>query len=185
MGRIARWSERFTRYCVCCRQPTAKPHEDVRPQTAGSTGTLPTCVFEPRIDVLEKLVSELKTQVEQIARTQTTDSTERKDDMARMLQLLELLRVEHATVATTANPLQSRPTLVIPPPPTFARCGANDEGVPLSSPVDIPTATASSTTPPSPTWYPVSADSTAYHDAYSSEEDDRATDMGASHMVDA
>lgn len=183
---MTRWSERFTRYCVCRRQSAAKQQEGMSIQTVGSTGTtLPTCVFEPRIDVLEKLVSELKTQIEQIARTQTTDSMERKDDMGRMMQLLELLRVEHATITATANPLQPRPTLVIPPPPTFTRCGANEDGASSSSPVDIPCTTVSSTKLPSPTWYPVSAESTAYHDAYSSEEDDHAMDTGTSHMVDA
>lgn len=182
---MTRWSERFTRYCVCRRPSAAKQQEGMSVQTVGSTGTLPTCVFEPRIDVLEKLVSELKTQVEQIARTQTTDSTDRKEDMGRMMQLLELLRVEHATITATANPLQPRPTLVIPPPPTFTRCGANEDWASSSSPVDIPCTNVSSTKPPSPTWYPVSVESTAYHDAYSSEEDDHAMDTGASHMVDA
>lgn len=169
------------------------------------------CVFEPRIDVLEKLVAELKTTVEQRASESATRTAAQSTSMARVMDLLESLRTEQANLASCVGLLQQqlqssstdgpvtdtvkRPTLM-PPPPPLQRCGANyDYESPVrSSPVNIPHAnplvvtTKASTeeSVTSPAWFPVSAeDSTAYHDAYSSEDDDRSATMGGPRMVDA
>ena len=174
------------------------------------------CVFEPRIDVLEKLVAELKTTVEQRASESATRTAAQSTSMARVMDLLESLRTEQANLASCVGLLQQqlqssstdgtmckgpvtdtvkRPTLM-PPPPPLQRCGANyDYESPVrSSPVNIPHAnplvvtTKASTeeSVTSPAWFPVSAeDSTAYHDAYSSDDDDRSATMGGPRMLDA
>lgn len=175
-------------------------------------GAADVCVFEPRIDVLEKLVADLRRTVEQTTREGATQSA----NMARVMDLLESLRAEHAHLTASvgrwepppqpappqppapAEPVK-RPTLM-PPPPPLQRVGANHdfESPSSSSPVFIPRvnplaqfrqpAAEAQVETTSPAWFPVSApaaESTAYHDAYSSDEDDRSAAEGGPRMLDA
>ena len=172
-------------------------------------GVADVCVFEPRIDVLEKLVADLRRTVEQTAQEGATQSA----NVARVMDLLESLRTEHAhltaSVGRWQKPPQSesqppvpaesvkRPTLLMPPPP-LQRVGANHdlESPPSSSPVFIPrvnplvqfrqAAADTQVETTSPAWFPVSVptESTAYHDAYTSDEDDRSAAVGGPSMCD-
>jgi hypothetical protein len=175
-------------------------------------------VFEPRIDVLEKLVADLRQTVEQTAQEGATQSA----NVARVMDLLESLRAEHAHLTASVGRWQpqqpappqpqpassqlpapaepvKRPTLM-PPPPPLQRVGANHdfESPSSSSPVFIPRvnplaqfrqpAAEAQVETTSPAWFPVSApaaESTAYHDAYSSDEDDRSAAAGGPRMLDA
>ena len=179
-------------------------------------GPADACVFEPRIDVLEKLVTDLRRTVELTAQEGATQSA----NVARVMDLLESLRAEHAHLTASVDRWQhapppsppqpappqpapaepvKRPTLRIPPPPPLQRFGANQdfESPSNSSPVFIPRvnplapfgqpAAETQVETTSPAWYPVSApsESTVYHDAYSSDEDDRSAAAGGPHMLDA
>ena len=192
---------RLVRCVRCTRRRAHAAQTDKGPADA--------CVFEPRIDVLEKLVADLRRTVEQTAQEGATQSA----NVARVMDLLESLRAEHAHLTASVDRWQhapppsppqpaepvKRPTLRIPPPPPLQRFGANQdfETPSSSSPVFIPRvnplapfrqpAAETQVETTSPTWFPVSApsESTAYHDAYSSDEDDRSAAAGGPHMLDA
>ena len=203
---------RLARCVRCTRQRRAHGAQT-------DVGPADVCVFEPRIDVLEKLVADLRRTVEQTAQAGATQSA----NVARVIDLLESLRAEHAHLTAsvdrwqqpqTTSPPQplpapphpapaepvKRPTLITPPPP-LQRVGANHdvESPSSSSPVFIPhvnplaqfrqpAAEEAQVETTSPAWFPVSApatESTAYHDAYSSDEDDRSAAAGGPRMLDA
>ena len=149
-----------------------------------------TCIFEPRIDVLEKRVEDMNNLVQQYHTDVSVESAKAAQDTERIMQLLETLREQHCLLVKTVNEMHSqsnktnhmedasndaheRPTLIVPSDIVRHTKEQVEETRPVSKSIDIPinpTTVASS-----PTWYPVSADaheSTVYHDAYSSEEDD-------------
>ena len=206
---------RLARCVRCTRRRAHAAQTDKGPADA--------CVFEPRIDVLEKLVVDLRRTVEQTAQEGATQSA----NVARMMDLIESLRAEHAHLTASVGRWQpqqpapsqphpappqpespqppapaepvKRPTLMMPPPP-LQRVGANHdfESPSSSSPVFIPrvnplaqfrrSAAEAQVETTSPAWFPVSApaaESTAYHDAYSSDEDDRSAAAGGPRMLDA
>ena len=163
-----------------------------------------TSVFEPRIEVLEKLVTDLKKTVEQSAHEGSIQSI----NMTRVTKLLETLRAEHMGLATCVSRLQQvqlssstddatcevanmkevqRPTLVLPPPPLQPHLTNNvKSSATYSSPVNIPqtNATVHAEAPVlSPAWFPVS-EGEEIIDAYSSEEDDRSAAEGGPRMMD-
>ena len=214
---------RLARCVRCTRRRAHAAQTNVGPADA--------CVFEPRIDVLEKLVADLRRTVERTAQEGATQSA----NVARVMDLIESLRAEHAHLTASvgrwepqkpapsqpespppappqpappqpappqppapAEPV-TRPTLMMPPPP-LQRVGANHdfESPSSSSPVFIPrvnplaqfrrAAAEAQVETTSPAWFPVSApaaESTAYHDAYSSDEDDRSAAAGGPRMLDA
>lgn len=190
---------RLARCVRCTRQRRAHAAQT-------DVGPADVCVFEPRIDVLEKLVADLRRTVEQTAQAGATQSA----NVARVMDLIESLRAEHAHLTASVGRWQplppqpaepvKRPTLITPPPP-LQRVGANHdfESPSSSSPVFIPrlnplaqfrqpAAEEAQVETTSPAWFPVSApaaESTAYHDAYSSDEDDRSAAAGGPRMLDA
>lgn len=194
---------RLARCVRCTRQRRAHAAQT-------NVGPADACVFEPRIDVLEKLVADLRRTVEQTAQEGATQSA----NVARVMDLIESLRAEHAHLTASVDRWQpqpappqppapaepmTRPTLMMPPPP-LRRVDANHdfESPSSSSPVFIPRvnplaqfrrpAAEAQVETTSPAWFPVSApaaDSTAYHDAYSSDEDDRSAAVGGPRMLDA
>lgn len=167
--------------CVTCTRRQAHAAQTDK-------GVADVCVFEPRIDVLEKLVADLRRTVEQTVQEGVTQSA----NVARVMDLLESLRTEHAHLTASVGRWQQpaqpappqpesqppeppepvkRPTLM-PPPPPLQRVGANhDFELPSSSsPMFIPRvnplaqfrqiAAEAQVETTSPTWFPVSAPAT-------------------------
>lgn len=210
---------RFTRLVTCTRA-----HYSAKPTPPPTHPKAITCVFEPRIDVLEKLVAELTSAVQQHREELSTHSTQATTDTERILHLLDQLRAEHAALTTRVdgrctrsckdegvdtaacteqrvmaaedrggrNTLVEieRPSLVLPPP-LLRRAEMEDSQVCTSQPIDInidPSRPTAAGAVHSPSWYPVSVpptESSAYEDAYSSEDDDYAMSMGGPRMLDA
>ena len=174
---------RITRLVTCTRaEYVAKatpPPPPLSPRSEPPTlrsGDLPhshaiTCVFEPRIDVLEKLVADLT----QAVHEQRVEHSTQSAQTTRILQLLECLRAEHLAACGGPRPAATderkqmeaedekapspvfvaRPTLVLPPPPALRR---DDAAQPITIPaVSSGRAAAARTEAASPAWYPVSS----------------------------
>ena len=157
---------RLARYFMCGRAKYSAKTDDTKTQKGLCPGDIVhphaiANVFEPRIDVLEKMVSELKTITKNTAGVQQTQTT-------RILELLESLHVEHISLASADSPLPNRncnqhtyakrPSLVIPPPPPLKPHSSHDE-------IHTKSNSDQQTDPQSPVWFPVSVESTVYHDA--------------------
>ena len=199
----------FIRWVTCSRSDYAADNtQPPSTKTIMHTQTLHpskmTCIFEPRIDTLEKRVEDMNDLIQQYHKDVSAESSKVTQDTDRIVQLLETLRNEHQRLVNMVNELHSqsetspvqeasngvpkRPTLVVPSI-VRRRAGTHveEETRPVSKSIDIPINPT--TTESSPTWYPVSADaheSTVYHDAYSSEDDDMMmSNTNGPVMVDA
>lgn len=198
----------FIRWVTCCRSHYA-PDNTQPPSnmTTLHTDTVHpskmTCIFEPRIDTLEKRVEDTNNLVQQYHKDVSAESSKVTQDTKRIMQVLETLREQHCLLVKKVNEIHSqsktnriedgsndvheRPTLIVPSVALRRTKTQVEETRPVSKSIDIPNNPTTATT--SPTWYPVSADthdSTVYHDAYSSEEDDiMMSNMNDPVMVDA
>lgn len=162
-----------------------------------------TCIFEPRIDTLEKRVEDMNNLVQQYHTDVSVESAKAAQDMERIMQLLETLREQHCLLVKTVNEMHSqsktncidngsndtheRPTLIVPSDTLCHTTTQVEETRAVSKSIDIPINPTTVAT--SPTWYPVSAEahgSTVYQDAYSSEDDDMTmSNTNGPVMVDA
>lgn len=124
-------------------------------------------VFEPRTDIIEKLVTELKDMVRQ----NTTNLSAQKKIQQQLEQIIEL----NVDLTSTIHDLQkaicqskstssiiSRPT-IIPP---------NDIKYTSTPPINIPNTCNYGTKPLSPTWFPVSIKDKEHENTNSFSDDD-------------
>ena len=174
----------FTRLLSCrCRsnyvstKPLAEP-SNLKPGDIRHPSSL-SCIFEPRIDVLERSMTKLQ-QIIDMNHSELTQKTANTTlDTSRILHILDKLQTEHQGLTSTIQRMEH----------VSNRIAYNNDNVP-SDPVNIPkpslqpslqppslncySISAENASPASPTWYPVSA-----QDESSDEED---CQMG---MVDA
>ena len=178
-------------------QPSAPPSTHTSPPPSNPS------LVEPRTEVLESLVRELKAEVAQSTHDARAHRSQSHTDLTRMQQLLDKLQTEHKALASNLTRLQpsastattetKRPTLTMMPPTlrrSAAGCGSLSPPPLPSAPRDVPSYRhpLGHDEPCSPSWYPITTTAHGHEQqtgqASSPTHDDDAREDGYSSEED-